>query len=97
MNILETYLKANTTPHPSTFHPYENDSDFVFPSLIPQSSLAATLHKYNISLQTEKQELLNLENVILKMQNIVESALLEIYKLEDSLIEDTQPTEVAAL
>lgn len=47
------------------------------------------LNRYNISLQNEKRELLNLENVILKMQNIVESALLEIYKLEDSLNDDT--------
>ncbi|KAL1462725.1 hypothetical protein WDU94_014538 [Cyamophila willieti] len=95
VSILETYLKANSTPHPSTYHPYENDSDFVFPSLIPQSTLSATLHKYNISLQNEKRELLNLENVILKMQNIVESALLEIYKLEDSLIDDTHDTAAA--
>lgn len=48
-----------------------------------------SLNRYNISLQNEKRELLNLENVILKMQNIVESALLEIYKLEDSLNDDT--------
>lgn len=88
MNILETYLKTNTTTHASTLHPYENDSDFVFPSIVPQSTLSATLRRYNISLQTEKRELLALESVILKMQTIVEAALLEIYKLEDSLNED---------
>lgn len=98
VNILETYLKANTTKHPSsTSLPYENDSDFVFPNIVPQSTLSATLHKYNISLQNEKRELLNLENVILKMQNIVEAALLEIYKLEDSLTDDTVPHYTAAL
>lgn len=88
VDVLESFLKTNKVVPKSTVHPYENDPDFVFPSFVPHSTLAETLSKYNISLQTEKKGLLKLENLILKMQNIVESALLEIYKLEDSLQEE---------